>query len=323
MFDNKTISSQGIQVRKDAGSGAIIDADLLGLVLDEPDGYLCLEQIALGQEDAILSRICSTGYSGSLRDDSYYTFVMQKAGRYEVQIGGQDYGMSPGSLMAFRPNERRTRVRPGKTGVRAAATLQLPIARMNALSQAMETTAKVAFPRDGNALPWKGGLTLSSVLPQLVDDLFLPPSVPLPPRVTQGIKHVIDEVLCEMIGRTVEQPSVRRIFPAFHRVRQAEDMMHAQSDEPISILEIAQALDVSLRSLQLAFAEVYGGLSPRDVLNRIRLDKARLRLLAANGEGQVTTVAMDSGFFHLGRFSQAYARAFGEKPSETLLRRRG
>jgi transcriptional regulator GlxA family with amidase domain len=32
---------------------------------------------------------------------------------------------------------------------------------------------------------------------------------------------------------------------------------------------------------------------------------------------------MDCGFFHLGRFAQAYARAYGERPSETLARRRG
>jgi transcriptional regulator GlxA family with amidase domain len=132
---------------------------------------------------------------------------------------------------------------------------------------------------------------------------------------------LIDEVLCELIGRTVEQPSSRRIFPAFHRVRQAEEMMHAHSDEPLSVLEIANALGVSLRSLQLAFNQVHDSQSPRDVLNRIRLEKARRRLLAATDE-HVTTVALDCGFFHLSRFAQAYARAFGERPSETLARRR-
>ncbi|MDP5349628.1 MAG: helix-turn-helix domain-containing protein, partial [Paracoccaceae bacterium] len=67
---------------------------------------------------------------------------------------------------------------------------------------------------------------------------------------------------------------------------------------------------------------VYGGLSPRNVLNGIRLEKARARLLAAGGDGKVTTVAMDSGIFHLSRFAQAYTRAFGERPSETLARGR-
>ena len=230
--------------------------------------------------------------------------------------------MSPGSLLAFRPNERRTQVRAGKTGFRAAATLQVPIARMNALAQAMDDHCRSGFPHDGIALRRDGGLALARILPQLADDLLSRSPAPPPPRVAQEIKHLIDEVLCEMIGRTVDQPSSRRVFPAFHRVRQAEEMMRAHSDEPLSVLDLANALGVSLRSLQLAFAEVHGGLSPRDVLNRIRLEKARARLLAADGDGQVTTVAMDSGFSHLGRFSQAYARAFGEKPSETLFRRR-
>jgi transcriptional regulator GlxA family with amidase domain len=54
----------------------------------------------------------------------------------------------------------------------------------------------------------------------------------------------------------------------------------------------------------------------------MRLEKARQRLIAANGEGQVTTIALDSGFHHLSRFAHAYARTFGERPSETLARRR-
>ena len=86
--------------------------------------------------------------------------------------------------------------------------------------------------------------------------------------------------------------------------------------------KLAESLGVSLRSLQMAFAAAYGGCSPRAILNRIRPEKARARLLASPQDGQVTTIAMDSGFFHLGRFSQAYARAYGEKPSETLARRR-
>jgi AraC-like DNA-binding protein len=242
-------------------------------------------------------------------------------GRYAVRIAGHDYNMSPGSLLAFRPNERQAQVWTGKAGVRAAATLQLPVARMNALAQALETTADAAFPRDGIALQGDAGLTLARILPQLADDLFLCASVPPPPRVVEEIRNLIDEVLCELIGRTVERSSSRRIFPAFHRVRQAEEMMHARSDEPLSVLEIANALGVSLRSLQLAFNQVHDGRSPRDVLNRIRLEKARQRLLAATDE-HVTTVALDSGFFHLSRFAQAYARAFGERPSETLARRR-
>jgi AraC-like DNA-binding protein len=298
------------------------DPRSLGLVMNDPGGYLRVEQAALGPEDAVIMRLSSTGYEGRLRDDAFFTFVLQRVGRYAVRIAGREYSMSPGSLLAFRPNERQAQVWPGKAGVRTAATLQLPIARVNALAQAHETTAEAAFPRDGIALHGDAGLTLARILPQLADGLFLNATAPPPPRVAQEIRNLIDDVLCELIGRTVGPTSSRRIFPAFHRVRQAEEMMDANSDEPLSILEIAQALGISLRSLQLAFAEVHEGQSPRDVLNCMRLEKARQRLIAANGEGQVTTIALDSGFHHLSRFAHAYARTFGERPSETLARRR-
>lgn len=298
------------------------DPRSVGLMLDDPDGHLHLEQVLLGPGEAVISRVSSTSYSGRMRDEDYFTFVFQRAGRYDLKIAGNDFAMSPGSLLAFRPNERHTRVRAGKSGVRAAATLQVPVGRMADLLRVLETSSNAVFPRDGIAFPGRAGRALAAILPQLADDLLVRPSSAPPPRLTQEIRFLIEDVLCEALGATIEQQSSRRIFPAFHRVRQAEELMYAHSDEPLAMRDIAKFLGVSLRSLQLAFAETHDGLTPRDVLNRIRLEKARARLLAADGDAQVTTVAMDSGLFHLGRFSQAYARAFGEKPSETLLRRR-
>lgn len=303
------------------GDGGV-DPRSVGVILDNQDGYLRLERIVLGPQDAVIAKVRATGYKGRLRDDTYFTFVLQHAGRYDVQISGRDYSMSPGHLLAFRPNDRQTQVRVGKTGFRAATTLQLPVARMHELATAMETSAAVIFPLDGAAVHGEGGRTLARILPQLADDLLSGSQVPPPPRVAQEINHLIDDLLCGMIDRRVTELSSRRVFPAFHRVRLAEDMMHADSDEPISVLDLAKALGVSLRSLQLAFAEVHGGLTPRDVLNQIRMQKARARLLVADADSQVTTIALDSGFSHLSRFAQAYIRTYGERPSETLARRR-
>ena len=129
------------------------DPRSVGLMLDDPDGHLHLEQVLLGPGEAVISRVSSTSYSGRMRDEDYFTFVFQRAGRYDLKIAGYDFAMSPGSLLAFRPNERHTRVRAGKSGVRAAATLQVPVARMADLLQCGLSARRDCLPRKGWAGP--------------------------------------------------------------------------------------------------------------------------------------------------------------------------
>lgn len=298
------------------------DPNDFAVTFDDPQGHVLHEAFRVGPDHALLSRISSTGYQAKWRDEDNFTFVFQRAGRYDVRIAGTDYGMSGGTLLAYRPGERESRIRAGKDGLRKGVALQVPVTLMSALAGSMETTPDKLLQKDGTALGGEVGRVFSRLLPQLADDLLLRPSAIPGPRVVLAIQHLVEDVVCEMIGRIIEQRSWRRVIPAYGRVRKAEEIMHASSDEPLSMQDVAQELGVSLRSLQLAFAEVYGTLSPRDVLNRIRLEKAHARLMAADEDVQVTTVAMDCGIFHLGRFSQAYARAFGEKPSETLNRKK-
>jgi AraC-like DNA-binding protein len=102
-------------------------------------------------------------------------------------------------------------------------------------------------------------------------------------------------------------------------VRRAVDFMHAHAGEPITISDVAAAVFISTRGLHFAFTRDLGE-SPAQVLRRIRLDGARADLLAAGPEATVAEVARRWGFAHLQRFAEAYRRAFGENPSETLRR---
>jgi transcriptional regulator GlxA family with amidase domain len=54
------------------------------------------------------------------------------------------------------------------------------------------------------------------------------------------------------------------------------------AEEELSMSDLAQQLGISLRSLQLAFAKVHDGKSPRQISNQIRLLRARQRLLEAS-----------------------------------------
>jgi len=81
--------------------------------------------------------------------------------------------------------------------------------------------------------------------------------------------------------------------------------------------EVAAALGVSSRFVNLCFRAVYGT-SLQRYLRACRLAEARRRL-AAGGEGLlVKQVALDLGLWHFGRFARDYQALFGETPSETL-----
>jgi AraC-like DNA-binding protein len=78
---------------------------------------------------------------------------------------------------------------------------------------------------------------------------------------------------------------------------------------------------VSGRTLYEGFRR-FKGSSPKACLRAIRMRAIREELLAGSGKDDVTCLAARWGFTHLGRFASSYQKIFGEKPSQTLRRRR-
>jgi AraC-like DNA-binding protein len=105
-------------------------------------------------------------------------------------------------------------------------------------------------------------------------------------------------------------------------VKRAVDFIEAHLRQPITVGDLVQATGVAGRTLFMHFKE-FKGVSPMRYLRRARLRQVRQDLLQAGAETTVTEVAISTGFTHMGRFSAAYRRCFGESPSQTLSRRRG
>jgi AraC-type DNA-binding domain-containing proteins len=105
--------------------------------------------------------------------------------------------------------------------------------------------------------------------------------------------------------------------PLPRAVRLAEDYMKAHLTETITLEGLAREVGVSERALQAAF-RAGRGRSPMTVLRDLRLERAWQDLSHPGPGTSVTDVAMQLGFFHLGRFSEHYRRKFGCTPSETL-----
>jgi AraC-like DNA-binding protein len=300
---------------------SIMFSDSRKLAVASELGYVETWLRKIEGSEIVIGRVRSSGHSIELRETDLLTILLPREGRLRVRIGATDHGVSPGSPMSFRPGERSTNAIAGASGLFAATTVQIPITKLKELAEGAQLPLQGILGLDAVALRGRIEAAVLQNIKRLADDIFLQPEAPLPAKIATATADLLYEQLLAMLD-SVAAPSQPRVLPAFHRVRAAEEIMHAQTEGPLSMIDLAQQLEISLRSLQLAFAEVHDGKSPRQIYNEIRLQRARQRLLEASGRDQVTKIALDAGFLHLSRFAQSYARAFGELPSETLARRR-
>lgn len=96
------------------------------------------------------------------------------------------------------------------------------------------------------------------------------------------------------------------------------DYMHSNARRPLTVADVADAVGVSVRSLQDTFQQVFHQ-SPMSYLREIRLDNIHAELQNQHGTSTtVMEVARNWGFNHMGRFSATYANRFAEYPSKTL-----
>lgn len=105
-------------------------------------------------------------------------------------------------------------------------------------------------------------------------------------------------------------------------VERARKWLEEHYEEPVTVHDLAAAMNLSVRQLQHLFRERYGK-APIEVLRDVRYRQARQLLMRPRPSGAAPTVAAVAhrcGFTHLSRFSISYRQRFGESPSETVRR---
>lgn len=104
-------------------------------------------------------------------------------------------------------------------------------------------------------------------------------------------------------------------------VVKATQYMTAHARENVTIADLTRVTGVSGRALYEGFRR-FKGTSPKMCLRSIRMQAVHKELLEGQDTDDVTRIAERWGFSHLGRFASSYKKIFGEKPSQTLKRRR-
>lgn len=101
-------------------------------------------------------------------------------------------------------------------------------------------------------------------------------------------------------------------------MNRATQFLASRLGSPYSSHALSQATGLSERNLEYLFCEAYG-MSPRSWSQVAQLNRVRRELLQSDAnQTRIADIAMNWGFFHLGRFAVKYRQLFGERPIDSL-----
>jgi AraC-like DNA-binding protein len=228
--------------------------------------------------------------------------------------------VSPGEIVINdgKPTHRRT----------AAAS------RWVTMSLAMEDFAEAGKVHAGRDLPMPTATTVVRPMPSQMARLLrlhriagrLARHAPwrlAHPRVADALEHALIHALVTCL--THDSPADMPHGSGRHTtiISKLEAFLGSQQERPLYVADLCRAVGVSERTLRICFHEHFG-IGPIRYLWLRRMHQAREALLRAGPQdASVTDIAMDHGFWELGRFSVEYRRFFGESPSDTLRRPAG
>lgn len=255
--------------------------------------------------------------AGEVDGTSHYFVTWVSDGGGFLDIDRDEVGLAPGRPVVF-PSERPYRFDLADVRQNVVQfdrrTLERTAAELHGTEPAPLVFDHAALPRRQDVRAWNAELRETA---QVV--LGGTPLTPL--AMAEATRRTGVAMLRTFPHRTLA-PAAPVPVGARGRVQQAIEYMHANADDPITTTDVAEHVGLSVRGLQQGFQRQVGT-SPNAMLRGIRFDRVRTELRYHSvGETTVAGVARRWGFAHAGRFSSAYAKRFGELPSETLRARR-
>jgi AraC-like DNA-binding protein len=181
-----------------------------------------------------------------------------------------------------------------------------------------ELTLQAALPLAGGA--WQALEPVLQMVASCTREAYAPPVLPHVQLRLQDL--LLTTLLLQAAPLLAPLPPAASVPAAAELVRRAQSWLTAQLGEPVTLGMAARASGVASRTLQAAF-QSQCGMGPMQWLRQQRLAAVHRHLREATGAStRVADTALAYGFSHLGEFSRAYRRRFGETPSRTLARRR-
>ena len=226
-----------------------------------------------------------------------------------------------GTLTVFG-DEDVTEVRyPGRS---RSVTLAMPMARY---AEEIGSSARLERLQARGDIPMmRLGESALSRISNIVGAVYRIGNDPSGPAFDDRWKANAETALVEAFCSTLADPlavagmSRERLRSMRAVILAAEAMMDEDPTSIPSVPRLCRTLGVSRRTLERAFHDMLGQ-SPAHYLRVRALNASREQLLRSRRvPGMITRVAIDNGFWHMGRFAVAYRTLFGERPIDTLHR---
>lgn len=279
------------------------------LEFSSPDARLVHDVLKAGPKGFTVVSVSSTGHSAGFVEHYRTAVTLPLVGHANVQVGDRSFSVRPGDMVALGPSERSsTLTQDEEVGVYRSFTVISPPRWPYGLPE--HALYRTPDPKRLKLLELLRFSFSYRADPELVSD-----------RTVLLHEALVEDALIEALT-----PSTSRKGPTPHQsryesvVRKAERFIEEHFSDALSMPDMASKIGVPVKTLQRAF-KARRGVTLRSHIASVRLD-AMQRALERGGETSVTTAALDSGLLHLGRASAAYLHRFGERPSETLERRR-
>ena len=140
------------------------------------------------------------------------------------------------------------------------------------------------------------------------------------------LRKSLSEHTLDLLFGLLETASAEKVTRVSNRqrhrlVERADEYVRSHSDRLITVAELCSVLGISRRALQASFQDALG-VSPHAYIRAVSLNAVRRHLKNPDSPYRsIQDAAAAYGFWHMSQFAQDYRQLFGERPSETLLRR--
>lgn len=249
----------------------------------------------------------------------YFDFLIAQAGSAVIRMRGVEYAVQPMHAGVLLPPNARIEMRLGYD----FDQLHLRVSPEALLAQAERLLGRSpgrAIVFEAERIELQGGAAAwTKALSGIADDgMQGDGATPHPLLVRRWEELLLTGILLGIPNSASALLDGRVLRLPLRVLRRAVGFIEANLGEALSVGVIAEAVDVSARSLQRGFRE-HLDTTPMAFVEERRLAAVRHELL--NGRpGSIGDVAHRWGFAHLSRFAAKYAQRYGELPSETLRR---